>query len=439
MGIVKDIIDTAKNVFQKTSDISDKVSKYNKRSFARGANEQTFQFPCMISDSIPIDMATTITRNLDRVYASFVQIYLSANGVIDLNYIRNPRQFVAQYQNMFNLESANDGFTESEQNLLNMQEDYYKEFYNGKPAFYLDKNEEKGFMFTVAESVSNQMIKNMREGMKESLSIYDTSGLVNEASNRKLEMIDGFLDSLENQNKEDAVKVGLDATRNEQTAKLLERDIKKLNDMQPYAMDLKLLATKGDTAFSQYINYTVGVKTTLHLAKSDVLISNIFYVLKNRNPMFNFIRWTTGELSLLKDIILNLDEMKFDMNNRNDKTGRMLSTLKRLKKQKIKVNASGLSRIAPFATIVISNYEYNELLRKYGFDLKNVVFARKVMEELFLMCLIIADEGTQTIDMLLDGSNAGFQTYSLETLQREVTMNSNKLGQELTRMLGGSR
>ena len=55
------------------------------------------------------------------------------------------------------------------------------------------------------------------------------------------------------------------------------------------------------------------------------------------------------------------------------------------------------------------------------------------------MCFIIVDETTQTIDMILDGSTNGFQTYSLETLQREVTMNSNKLGQELSRMLGSSK
>lgn len=78
-------------------------------------------------------------------------------------------------------------------------------------------------------------------------------------------------------------------------------------------------------------------------------------------------------------------------------------------------------------------------MNNYGFDLKNVTFAEKVMKELFLMGFIIVDETTQTIDMILDGSTNGFQTYSLETLQREVTMNSNKLGQELSRMLGSSK
>ena len=132
MGIVKDIIDAGKDLFRNTSNVADKVGKYNKKSFARGANDQTFQFPCIISDTIPIDMASTITRNLDRVYASFVQIYLSANGVVDLNYIRNPRQFVAQYKTNFSLESTND-FTDEEVEIMESVNKHYNVFYNGKP------------------------------------------------------------------------------------------------------------------------------------------------------------------------------------------------------------------------------------------------------------------------------------------------------------------
>ena len=50
------------------------------KSFAKGAMDGTLQFPCLISDSIPIDMASTIARTLERTYASFVQVYLSLNN-----------------------------------------------------------------------------------------------------------------------------------------------------------------------------------------------------------------------------------------------------------------------------------------------------------------------------------------------------------------------
>ena len=53
------------------------------------------------------------------------------------------------------------------------------------------------------------------------------------------------------------------------------------------------------------------------------------------------------------------------------------------------------------------------------------------------MCLIVVDDVNHTVDLLVDGQQ-DFQTYSLDTLEREVTMNSNKLGKELTRMLGSN-
>lgn len=438
MSILKDIIDTGKDIFRTTSDIDDKVTKVNHQSFAKGANDQTFQFPCIVTESIPIDMATTIVRNLDRVYASFVQIYLSANGVVDLNYVKNPRQFVQRYKTNFKLESADDMYSESEKEIVESVRDYYKEFYNGEPRMYTNEEGTAGLMFQESR-VTTSMMKNMKNGMNESLSQYNLSLFSEAKDDQKANVLDKMLDTMDKEKEDEDNKNRLDATKFNQSPRMIERDIKKLNDMQPYAMDLKILATKGDTSFSEYMTFTVGVKTTCHLGKAKPLIENIAYVLKNKNGLFNFIRWTTGELSLLKDIVLNLNDINFNVKNRSDKTGRMISRLKDLKKKKIRVSATGLSRVAPFATIVISSYEYNEILNNYGFDLKNVAYAKKVMEELFLMSFIIADETTQTIDMLLDGSTNGFQTYSLETLQREVTMNSNKLGQELTRMLGSSK
>jgi hypothetical protein len=66
-----------------------------------------------------------------------------------------------------------------------------------------------------------------------------------------------------------------------------------------------------------------------------------------------------------------------------------------------------------------------------------MAFAKKIMSELFLMCFIIIDDATHTYDILVDGQ-ADFQTYSLETLEREVSMRSSKLSKELTRMLGSN-
>jgi hypothetical protein len=56
------------------------------------------------------------------------------------------------------------------------------------------------------------------------------------------------------------------------------------------------------------------------------------------------------------------------------------------------------------------------------------------MNSLFLMNFAIVDDGTRTVDILYDGENT-FQTYALETLERELMNSSNRIGKELTRMI----
>ena len=90
--------------------------------------------------------------------------------------------------------------------------------------------------------------------------------------------------------------------------------------------------------------------------------------------------------------------------------------------------------MVPNATIVITSFEVEDIRNEYGFDVRDIYFAKKLMKELFLLGFIIIDEGTETIDILYDGSDS-FETYTLETLEREVSLNSNKLGREIGRMI----
>lgn len=430
MSIYKEITDDIKAILRQVATGGNIINKMRPKSFAKGANEQTFQFPCLVSASAPVNMAATMVRNLDPVYASFVQIYLSSNGIIDLNYIKNPRQFIAQYQSQFNLES-----TEEYDEEISEFEEAYSDFIQSGCDMYATPDNKVVLLFTEGVA-TKQIVDNMKSGLKTISDIYNTKPIaVYEASdNLKRDILDEYLAQADARSN----KAMVDATSQVSGPRLNERDVKKINDMKPYVLELKLLATKGETALAQYVTYDVGVKTTLHLGKSDVMIQNIVYVLKNKSAMFNFIRWTTGELSLLKDIILNLNDIHFNIANKYDKTGKFITALKRMKKKPVKVTTAGLSKVVPFATMVITSYEYNIILNEYGFDLKNVTFANKVMSELYLMAFVIMDEGSQTIDILFDGSTTGFQTYSLELLEKETTLNSNKLGKELTRMLGGN-
>lgn len=436
MGIVDDI----RNVFRAGADISDKLSKFNTRSIARGAMEQSFMFSVLGDDSCPVSMMSVMLQQLDRVYGSWTQIYLSSVGLIDLNYIKNPRQFIAKYQPAALVgesgeaedyiaegcdEALRDGLVGDDELLFastpNKNGDHYLAIISpatkGRP---VSKNSTR----LVLEGYNDKPISGKRVFM-EAPELPTPEDIVRSA--------------IENQANSQAMRdsAGMLRATVKQAPKMLDNDAKKLNDMQPYVIELRLLAVKGDSSMSEWVNFSVGVKAWLHLGQSDRIKAAIVDTLRNRNPIFNFIKWTTGEISLIKDIILHLDDINFDVANKSDRTGKFISTLKEFKKKHVKIGSFGVNRLAPFATIVISSSTYYDIKDKYGYDIKNMAFAKKIMNELFLMCFIIIDDANHTYDILVDGQ-ADFQTYSLETLEREVALKSSKLSKELTRMLGSN-
>lgn len=432
-----DIIENIKSVLRAAADLGDKFDKFNVKSVARGANDQSFQFPCLIDDTVPVEFATTITKNLDRLYASWTQIYLSSIGFIDLNYIKNPKQFVAKYQPKFRLEDGDEN-DEISDFLEACDQELTDHLYGDDESLYVESFNDLTVYGYIGpgEKVPLSVQKKLKENMKPYMDGINVSGLRTSPIYEATDPTD-VLSQLSKASDDRDAREALKATRDARAPRIGEMEVKKINEMQPYPLELKLLASKGDSSFSEWINYTIGVKTYLHLAKTSVLEKNLVYVLQNKNPIFNFIRWTTGEISLFRDIILHMDDINFDIANKNDKTGKFISSLKKMRKKYLKVGTFGVNRMAPMATIVISSSTYQDVKNSYGYDLKNITFAKKIMEELFLMCFVIIDDVNHTVDLLVDGQQ-DFQTYSLDMLEREVTMNSNKLGKELTRMLGSN-
>ena len=70
----------------------------------------------------------------------------------------------------------------------------------------------------------------------------------------------------------------------------------------------------------------------------------------------------------------------------------------------------------------------------YGIDIRKESNAKKILSSLFLMAFVIVDEGTGLVSILYDGDST-FQNYSIETLEKDNAMHSNKLGREIGRMI----
>ena len=135
-------------------------------------------------------------------------------------------------------------------------------------------------------------------------------------------------------------------------------------------------------------------------------------------------------------MILNLNEIKDNaISVNNPSKTPFFATLKKLKKRKIGIrNLTVPHALLPTSTIVITSYEVNFINDHYGVDLRDPRMGTKLLNALFLIGFIIVDEGTNTMSVIYDGDTS-YQTYSLDVLERDNLMNSNKLSKEIGRMI----
>ena len=425
MGLVEDI----SKVMRMGPELVGKVNsvKINTKSIARGAKDSTFQFPCLIVDTAPIDMANTIARTLDQVYATFTQTWLSMNSMFDMTIDPNPLSYLKRLHQNLKLESLEVPDEEVE--------DYMEKVYDGKYKLFMNEDKSYGVLFNVAEKGMHDMYESHKDLLRDNLSEFDLSPIM-EADISANDVLGGIINSAKSEKDSKLRNDNIKATQYNKPPQMSERDIKKSNDLMPYGIQVRLIAVNDKKEFVQYVDFIVGVKTILHLVTSDDMVENIARAMQNKSLAFKLLKWTTGEISLFKDIIFNINDIKTDVRNSRDKEkSPFFNTLKRLKGKKFGVrNLTVPHAIIPNATIVITTTEADVLEKKYGIDVRNDRVANKLVKSLFLMSFIIMDEGTGTLSVLYDGDQT-YQTYSLETLERDNSLNSNKLGREIGRMI----
>lgn len=428
MGALGDIM----TMMKKASGVTNAIRQSNIRgkSIMQRANESTFQFPCLISNTAPIDMATAITRMMDRVYAGYTQIAIGNESTMNLSMDRTPMEFLKRFHQNLKYEQtiADLSVPDDEREL------YMEKVYTGEYKLYSNPDHTHYMLFNVANSGVRTLLENNREMLEPYLSDINIEPIceadVNEDDIAQLYLA-GKLKQAKGQyaltqGRLDSYHIG---------PKLTDGDVKRINDMMPYAVQVRLSVVNSEEEFVQYIDCIIGCKTVLHLIDSQDMIMNIEHTLQNKSGLFRFLRWTTGEISFFKDLLLHMDDLRFDAANENNGKNPLIANLRKLKRRKVGFSMSSLPHgLVPNATIVVTSYETSYMENKYGIRLHDVLVARKLIDALNLATFIICDDSTGTIDILY-ANDATFQTYALESIEREVSMNSNKLGREIGRMI----
>lgn len=200
--------------------------------------------------------------------------------------------------------------------------------------------------------------------------------------------------------------------------KLSDNDVKKCNELVPTTLSLTLQVKDGSN-FGGVSNFVIGVKGLLHPVNSDDMISNLLSGYKSGNKFFNFLRWSSGEIKFIKDLILNMDNIREDVVRKHAKNGSgWWSALKRRRNIAALRRIKGSGRILPNTTIVCSINEIDELKEAYGVDLMNPTSIKKIIKTFFLLGFVVVDDSQELCHFIFDGEN-NYQVVSFNGLEKE--------------------
>ena len=218
--------------------------------------------------------------------------------------------------------------------------------------------------------------------------------------------------------------------------KLSDNDVKKCNELVPTTLSLTLQVKDGNS-FGGVSNFVIGVKGLLHPVNSDDMISNLLSGYKSGNKFFNFLRWSSGEIKFIKDLILNMDNIREDVVRKHAKNGSgWWSALKRRRNVAALRRIKGSGRILPNTTIVCSINEIDELKEAYGVDLMNPSAIKKIMKTFFLLGFVVVDDSQELCHFIFDGEN-NYQVVSFNGLEKEN--NSKNDFKEIYKLINSGR
>ena len=412
MGILNDISEVVKSVSTLVRTNSSAMKK-NNDSLAKKAKEGILQFPAICSNSLDADTLSMASKALERNYATFAQIVYTMNCVAQVDEIKGVGDFI----NKFHTNIGNTGTID----VLNLAlkealEDYSQTELDGMVLETI-----------LCKGSTNTIIHENSINLKEYMSGFNLdvlNDLFIPADIRK-EIIEENIAYNKNHRKYGDSLLEAEDEKNPNLNRIVipskvldNNELKKANELVPTTLTLRINFMDKNGNLAGVRTFNIGVKVTLHPASSEEIINNLCSA--RDTGFFKFIRWTTGELSLVKDVLLNLNEIKLDVVNKTAGKSGWFSTFKRLKAKSTILSkfSKGAQGFHPLGTIIISMDEAEIIKNKSGLDLTRVSDVKKVMDKFMLLGFVILDPATQTAMFIFDDS-PDFEMQPFSGLKRE--------------------
>lgn len=426
MGALKDFFDAIKDIKSEV-DASEIFSSNQMKSLSKASMEGIMYFPVIVPDSISIEDAGLVAKALERQMASFTLTVMTMHPYFQVN---NPDGF-----------SVGDHVKKLHQNMGVQYDstDLVKGLntFIGEALTKLDMQYEvpegisENIAYCIYENVNHNGINKLNQDLAFTIMDVTNPTILNEVLNDRVSTLSPVVEADIKQKVEQSIK----KSEPRQLKYLTDNDVKKSNELVPTLLHMRVTPVQKKTG-EEYkpIDFVIGIKTTIHPVSSEEMILNLCRGIKNDNTMFNFIRWTTGEIKFFKDFLFGVNELKLDAINNSSSANKWWTALKRRRNLAQIKSALGRDRMLPNATIVVTKDIVETIKDQYGYDLSKPQLIHKLMDTYFLIAFVIVDPALQRVTFMFDGrQDAEIQTYA--TLSREQSTNDRQF-KEMLNMLG---
>ena len=147
----------------------------------------------------------------------------------------------------------------------------------------------------------------------------------------------------------------------------------------------------------------VGVKTMIRFISSEYMIPNVISSIQDQSMAFKFVKWTKGEMKVGRDMILGISRIKEDALAGNKADQWFAALRKRRRNAKtFRFTETGLN---PFTTLVLTTDEVEQIRQTAGYDITSRNICKKLMDNLYLLGLMIVNVNTGSVESIFDGFN----------------------------------
>ena len=393
MGVLQDIFNIWNSTKSPDFDLADIIgdeaspvgaaASYD--SIAKQAKHGVMEFPFLASRSLSFENIQMVSKASERNFASFLQVIFTMNQVTDSD---NPIDFVRQYH-------------QNQSSTINGPSDVLQFVFNSD----------------ISPAMRNQIMRDVREGLVTFEEMFELNSL-----NSKYIPKDVKITVSMEAKKAAAPKWNprQDGEKNLPKNIFVDNDVKKANEMIPTLMHVRILRKAGQNdEASQFIDFIVGVKAVIHPMDSSDMINHIVAIFQERGLVFKLITWTTGEISLIKDLILRVNDVKGEIGDfRSGQSSKWWSALKNMKAKRRLNKVTRRDPMLPNASLVLSMEEVDYIKANYGFDVLEDKSGRKIIDELSILQLTVVDAAAEIVYNFTDGSEH-WELVTFKGLEKE--------------------